>query len=185
MRRHGPADLEAIKQVKEALRIPVLSNGNVSSYSDALAALGTTRCDGVMSAEELLRDPALFARCEVARSVFQEAAAACSLGGGCSSTVACSSKVGVDAAASSSQGNTAALQTLDARMAELPDTLQLCDEYLSLCEVFPPSSVWTVKNGRGREEGPLQVMRHHLQRMLKSRHSYVIKMGPPITFSEY
>jgi hypothetical protein len=65
-RRSGPADLLAIASIKAALHIPVLSNGNVSSFADALGALQLTRCDGVMSAEEILRDPALFERCDSA-----------------------------------------------------------------------------------------------------------------------
>ena len=65
-RRSGPADLEAIAAVKDALRIPVLTNGNVSSFDDALESLRITRCDGVMSAEQVLRDPALFLRCNLA-----------------------------------------------------------------------------------------------------------------------
>jgi tRNA-dihydrouridine synthase len=47
--------------VKEALRIPVLANGNVETMADALACLNATRCDGVMSAEGLRANPALFA----------------------------------------------------------------------------------------------------------------------------
>ena len=65
-KRSGAADLEAVRAVKAALSIPVLTNGNVSSFVDGLDALQQTGADGVMSAEEILRDPALFARCELA-----------------------------------------------------------------------------------------------------------------------
>lgn len=67
-RRSGPADLDAIRAVKAALGIPVLTNGNVSSFADALESLRITGADGVMSAEQILRDPALFARCNLAMS---------------------------------------------------------------------------------------------------------------------
>ena len=61
-RRKGPADLLQIKAVKEAVRCPVLTNGNVSSPEDLLASLALTGADGVMSAEGALDDPAIFGR---------------------------------------------------------------------------------------------------------------------------
>ena len=60
--RDGPADLGAIKAVREALSIPVFSNGNVRCPADVLQNLQTTKCEGVMCAEQLLKDPALFGR---------------------------------------------------------------------------------------------------------------------------
>jgi len=62
VRRDGAADLDAIRAVRDALHIPVLSNGNVRCPRDVLAALARTGCEGVMSAEQLLRDPGLFGR---------------------------------------------------------------------------------------------------------------------------
>ena len=44
-RRKGPADLLQIKAVKEAVRCPVLTNGNVSSPEDLLASLALTGAD--------------------------------------------------------------------------------------------------------------------------------------------
>jgi len=35
-RRKGAADLQAIRAVKSALRIPVVSNGNVQSWQDVM-----------------------------------------------------------------------------------------------------------------------------------------------------
>ena len=62
-RRDGSADLDAIAAVVDALKpLPVLSNGNVRSPEDVTNNLKYTKAAGIMVAEELLRDPALFAR---------------------------------------------------------------------------------------------------------------------------
>jgi tRNA-dihydrouridine synthase 1 len=61
-RRKGPADLSQIKAVKEAVNVPVLTNGNVRGPEELLASLEQTGADGVMSAEGALDDPAIFAR---------------------------------------------------------------------------------------------------------------------------
>ena len=62
-RRDGSADLEAVAAVVEALSpFPVLTNGNVRGQEDVLNNLRYTKAAGIMVAEELLRDPALFAR---------------------------------------------------------------------------------------------------------------------------
>ena len=47
--------------MKHALRIPVLANGNVRHIDDVQSCLEETGADGVLSAETLLENPALFA----------------------------------------------------------------------------------------------------------------------------
>mmetsp|Transcript_4843 Transcript_4843/g.12697 ORF Transcript_4843/g.12697 Transcript_4843/m.12697 type:complete len:428 (+) Transcript_4843:149-1432(+) len=54
------ADWDMIKAVKEELEIPVLANGNVRHIGDALDCMAYTGCQGVLSAEPLLENPALF-----------------------------------------------------------------------------------------------------------------------------
>lgn len=49
-----------MQAVKQALQIPVLANGNIRNINDVDKCLEATGADGVMSAESLLGDPALF-----------------------------------------------------------------------------------------------------------------------------
>jgi tRNA-dihydrouridine synthase 1 len=59
--RHGPAMLDQVKAVKEAITdIPIISNGNVRTFNDVMENLKLTRADGIMSAEGILDNPALF-----------------------------------------------------------------------------------------------------------------------------
>ena len=61
-RRAGAADLTVVRALVDAgLGVPILSNGNVRSREDVALNLKATGADGVMVAEELLRDPSLFA----------------------------------------------------------------------------------------------------------------------------
>jgi len=49
-----------IRAIKEALKVPVLANGDIRSLAEARACLEATGADGVLSAEPLLSNPALF-----------------------------------------------------------------------------------------------------------------------------
>jgi tRNA-dihydrouridine synthase len=56
----GPADWRAIREVKSALRIPVIANGSIRDKKDAHKCLEYTKADAIMSATGLLRWPSLF-----------------------------------------------------------------------------------------------------------------------------
>lgn len=56
----GAADWDIIARVKRSLSIPVIANGGISCYDDALRCLQHTGADGVMAAEALLENPKLF-----------------------------------------------------------------------------------------------------------------------------
>jgi len=75
-RRKGPADLQQIRALAQALSQPftdtqgkthqpvvVWGNGNVRCDTDVLANLATTTCNGYMVGEAMLNDPTLFSRC--------------------------------------------------------------------------------------------------------------------------
>ncbi|KAI3713038.1 hypothetical protein L1987_71608 [Smallanthus sonchifolius] len=55
------ANWAAIRAVKNELKIPVLANGNIRHMDDVKNCLEQTGADGVLSAESLLENPALFA----------------------------------------------------------------------------------------------------------------------------
>ena len=56
--RASPASV--LQAVREAVSVPVLANGNIRTLHDVQSCLEYTGCAGVMSAESLLEDPALF-----------------------------------------------------------------------------------------------------------------------------
>lgn len=62
----GAADWNAIKMVKEVVKIPVLGNGDVLSVEDARRMKETTNCDGVMIGRGGLGNPWLFAEIRAA-----------------------------------------------------------------------------------------------------------------------
>ncbi|XP_072940578.1 tRNA-dihydrouridine(20a/20b) synthase [NAD(P)+]-like isoform X2 [Epargyreus clarus] len=53
-------DVDALQQVCESVRIPVIANGGIKSLEDADHLYNTLKCDGIMAASGLLSNPALF-----------------------------------------------------------------------------------------------------------------------------
>jgi tRNA-dihydrouridine synthase len=59
--RDGPAHLDQIKAIREVVTtIPIISNGNVRCWNDVIHNMELTGSAGIMSAEGILDNPALF-----------------------------------------------------------------------------------------------------------------------------
>ena len=62
----GNADWEAIRKVKEAVKIPVFGNGDVNNGDDARRLMETSGCDGVMIGRGGLGNPWIYKSIEAA-----------------------------------------------------------------------------------------------------------------------
>ncbi len=59
-RHSGPADLAALKEAVEAVRIPVFGNGGVATYADARRMIKETGCAAVMIGQAAVGNPLIF-----------------------------------------------------------------------------------------------------------------------------
>ena len=124
----GPASWEHIAAVKAALRIPVISNGNIQAPADVGACLEQTACDGVMSAKGLLANPRIFASWSSARGA-----------GGVSSAGAVGGASG-DSSASGASGDSGDAVGPPAAAASAPtrhERSEMALEYLQCCVQYP------------------------------------------------
>lgn len=60
-KRNEPIDLDNLKLLRDYVQLPLVANGSVKSLESAELLLKESRCEGVMSANGLLTNPALFA----------------------------------------------------------------------------------------------------------------------------
>lgn len=60
----GEADWEAIAEIKQAVAIPVIGNGDVRSVADIARLLRMSNCDGIMIGRAAIGNPWIFARRE-------------------------------------------------------------------------------------------------------------------------
>ena len=58
----APVDYDAIGEIKAALSIPVIANGDIDSYEKAKAVLESTGADGVMIGRGAIGKPWIFAQ---------------------------------------------------------------------------------------------------------------------------
>jgi tRNA-dihydrouridine synthase B len=56
----GRADRQIIAQIKEAVSVPVIGNGDIQSYQDGISIMKQTGCDGVMIGRGALGNPWIF-----------------------------------------------------------------------------------------------------------------------------
>lgn len=63
--RKDPVNYEAIKIIKDSVGIPVVANGDIKSEADVRNVVDITGVDGVMAAQGLLNNPAMYAGYDV------------------------------------------------------------------------------------------------------------------------
>jgi nifR3 family TIM-barrel protein len=68
----GSANWDAIAEVKQNVKIPVLANGDVNSMADVQNILKITNCDGVMIGRSALKNPWIIAGLDIDQITMEE-----------------------------------------------------------------------------------------------------------------
>lgn len=55
-----PVDFSSLRDIKDSIKIPLIANGGVKSLDNANEMYDRVKCDGVMAAQGLLTNPAMF-----------------------------------------------------------------------------------------------------------------------------
>jgi len=63
--RSDPVNLEAVRIIKQSVKIPVVANGDIKSMDDVQETVAATGVDGVMAARGMLENPAMFSGFDV------------------------------------------------------------------------------------------------------------------------
>jgi tRNA-dihydrouridine synthase 1 len=139
-RRGGAANLVWVAAVVQALAplgVPVVTNGNVRCPRDVANNLAATGAAGIMVAEEMLRDPAVFARARAALNARDD-------GNGSSRGSA------------SNRGSLASERTSE---SEVPSRSVLADGYVALLERFATHAFNSddEDNKEGTQHAPLRM----------------------------
>ena len=56
----GSSDMQAIKRVKESVKVPIIGNGDIFTWEDYSQMIETTKCDAVLIARGATKNPLLF-----------------------------------------------------------------------------------------------------------------------------
>ena len=135
----GEVDWSIIKEVKEALSIPVIANGGIETAADVIRCLEETGADGVMSSEAILACPDVYAPLRVD-----------------SMTGKVSFSDGSMEAEAHAAGTVPPVPSMSKQCA-------LAQEYLDLASEYPPSPSATMAGGtQGNDTRSNGIVKAHL-----------------------
>ena len=135
----GEVDWSIIKEVKDALSIPVIANGGIETAADVIRCLEETGADGVMSSEAILACPDVYAPLQVDRVTGKVRF----------------SEVSMEAEAHAA-GTVPPVPSMSKQCA-------LAQEYLDLASEYPPSPSATMAGGtQGNDTRSNGIVKAHL-----------------------
>jgi len=68
----APVDYEAIAKIKQSVKIPVLANGDITSYEKAMEVKNITGCDSLMIGRGAIGNPWIFYQLKHGKSMVDE-----------------------------------------------------------------------------------------------------------------